>query len=309
MSLYQKHRPTSFDMVLGSKNQATIKSIRAVIEGGSPPHSFLLKGPHGCGKTTMGRLIANELGCVDDDFREIDSADFRGIDSIREIRRVMHFKPLHGERRAWLLDEVHKTSGDAQSALLKGLEDPPPHCYFILCTTDPEKLLPTIRSRCAIYEVHRLTDDDMMKLLRRIAQKEGVQLTRSVLESIVDGAKGHPRDAIQILQQVSSSPETAAALIEGRNILESKVLDLYQALIRGTGWKSVRSVLSELKATGEDAEGVRRYVLACCSNALLQDANDRAGIIMEQFLLPFYDVGFPGLVFACYSIVREPVPV
>lgn len=304
MSLYQKHRPPVFDQIIGEKNQKTALAIQEMLSRKDPPHAYLLTGPHGCGKTSMGRIIGNELGCVGDDFREIDSADFRGIDTVREIRRVMHIRPLQGKRRGWLIDECHKMTNDAQNALLKGLEDAPSHCFFVLATTDPDKLLKTVRSRCVIYSVFRLGEDEMMKLLRRVISAESLSLPRNVMQAIVDAAHGHPRDAIQILETVSNDPGKAQALIDGRDVIESNVRELYGALIRQEGWKSISATLNELKAAEEDPEGIRRFILACCSNELLRGESDRAAVIADEFINHFYDTGFPGLVYACYTVFR-----
>ena len=149
-SLHQLYRPESFDEVIG--NEDTIERLKAVLGNEiRRPHSYLLHGPAGCGKTTLGRIIAKEVGCKGMDFVELDSADFRGIQSVRGIRRQTAYAPMESECRVWLLDEAHALTNDAQTALLKALEEPPSHVYFILCTTMPEKLLPTLRSRCSQY--------------------------------------------------------------------------------------------------------------------------------------------------------------
>src|SRR5690606_35672662 len=138
----------------------------------------------------------------------IDPADFRGIDTIREIRKQSGFQPLESTCRVWILDECHRLTNDSQSALLKILEDTPKHAYFVLCTTDPQKLLPTIRGRCADYQVRPLSEQQMRILLRRVVKAEGESLERKVYDQIVQDSMGHPRNALQILNQVLAvSPE------------------------------------------------------------------------------------------------------
>ena len=186
MSLFNKYRPTSFDEIKGNKQ--IISSLPELLQKDDRPHSFLIHGPTGCGKTTIGRIIANELGCVGSDFREVDSADFRGIDTIREIRKNSLFKPLEGKVRVWLIDECNKLTNDAQNALLKILEDSPPHVYFVLCTTDPQKLIPAIKGRCAQYQVAPLLERELFGLLRKIARDEGETLEKERY-SIVIGSE------------------------------------------------------------------------------------------------------------------------
>ena len=117
MNLYNKHRPETFEDMIG--NSETIHSLQTMISKKEHPHAYLFHGEYGCGKTTLGRILASSLGCKNNDFREIDSADFRGIDSIREIRKQSIYKPLESSCRVWLLDEVHKLSNDAMNALQK----------------------------------------------------------------------------------------------------------------------------------------------------------------------------------------------
>ena len=158
MSLSRKYRPQSLDEIYG--NKAVVKSLGSVLNKKEVPPAFLFTGNSGCGKTSLARIAATQLGCTGHDFKEVDSADFRGIDTIRGIRRQMRLKSMSGIR-VWLLDECHKMSGDAQSALLKALEDPPSHVYFMLATTDPQKLLKTIRNRCVHFEVQPLGNSEI----------------------------------------------------------------------------------------------------------------------------------------------------
>jgi DNA polymerase-3 subunit gamma/tau len=300
MGLAQKYRPGSLEEIVG--NQQLVNTLTSLLKKKDPPHTYLFAGPTGCGKTTLGRICAKVLGCAVQDTEEQDSADFRGIDTVREIRRNSYYRPVAGERRAWILDEAHKLTNDAQNALLKGLEEPPEHCFYFLCTTDSEKLLPTIRSRSVQFAVKPLLDNEMMALLRRVTRLEGHPLPKSVMESIADAAHGHPRDALQILEKVlASEPGQYKETVESF-LIGSKTIDLCRALLNRQGWKAISAILNDLK--GEDTEQIRRAVLGYCSAVLLSGQNDRAAEILDAFVNPFYDSGGPGLVLASYTVTR-----
>jgi len=302
MSLYNKYRPTSFDEFIG--NEVVIENLKNILRKEEKPHAFLLYGPTGCGKTTLGRIIAKELGCVGSDYVEVDSAYFRGIDTIREIRKQSYYAPIEGSCRVWLIDECHQLGKDAMSALLKALEDTPKHVYYILCTTDPEKLLPTIKGRCSQFPVSLLNEKQVFKLLKKVVVKEGETLQKEVYDQIIQDSMGHARVALQILEQVLSAPvENRLEIAKRAAEKQSQVIELCRALLQGDNWKKVSNILVGLQE--EEPEIIRRAVLGYCKTILLREVNNRAAYIMEQFLEPFYDTGFPGLVYACYSVVID----
>jgi len=300
MSLHLKYRPQEFDEVYGNKD--TVSALQGTLKKEDRPHSYLIHGPTGCGKTTLGRIIAKEVQCKGSDYREVDSADFRGIDTIREIRKQSQFRPLEGKCRVWLIDECHQLSKDAQNALLKALEDTPKHVYFILCTTDPQKLIPTIRGRCSQFQVNPLSDNEMKKLLRYVAKQEEESLQKPVYEQIIQDSQGRPREALQILAQVLNVESDKRLEVAKKSAeLQSQTIELCRALLQGAGWKKVANILSGLKE--EEPESIRRAVLGYCNSVLLKEENPQAGAIMEEMIEPFYNTGFPGLTFACFSIV------
>jgi DNA polymerase III subunit gamma/tau len=302
MALYHKYRPNTFEEIVG--NDQIIPSIQSMLENKKTcPHAFLLHGPTGCGKTTIGRIIARKLGCSGNDLREIDTADFRGIDTIREIRKQSQFMPLEGNCRVWILDECHQLGNAAQSALLKALEDTPSHVYYILCTTDPQKLLPTIWGRCSQFQVQPLTEKDMFRLLRQVVKAENENLSKVVYEQITQDSLGYPRNALQILDQVLHAPTDKRLEIAKQTAEEqSQSIELCRALIKREGWKYIASILTGLQ--NQDPESIRRHVLEYCNSVLLKGENDQAGLIMENFVEPFYHTGKPGLTFAAYSVVK-----
>lgn len=303
MNFHIKYRPETFDDVMG--NEDIIASLRKMVEHPeTSPNAFLFSGPTGCGKTTLGRIVARELGAVGNDFREVDSADFRGIDMIREMRKQSQFRPLEGKLRVWLLDECHKLSNDAMNALLKALEDPPSHVRYILCTTDPQKLLSTIRGRCTQYPVEMLTEIEMKKLLRRVVKAEGESIGKDVYDQIVLDSDGHPRDALQILSKVLSVEGDKRLAVARRTAeAQSQTIELCRALTSRAPWSKVSVILNGCKA--QEPETMRRAILGYCQSILLKKADDGVASIMEEFLDPFYDSGYPGLVWACYSAINN----
>jgi DNA polymerase-3 subunit gamma/tau len=301
MSLYHRYRPTSLNEVKG--NEDLLSGLQTMLSKPDPPHVYLLHGAYGCGKTSIARIIAEQLNCVGNDLKELDSGQFRGIDTIREIRVNSSYKPLEGKNRCWILDEIQKLTGDAMSALLKILEDTPPNVYFILCTTEPQKILDTIKSRCIQLQVKTLSDDQMTSLLRKVVRGEGETLQKEVYEQIVQDALGHPRNALNILEQVLASPiENRLNVARKSAENQSQSIELCRALLRGAKWKEISVILKGLQ--DQQPEDVRRHVLGYCQTVLLKEDNMRCGLIMEFMIEPFYNSGWPGLVFATYSIVK-----
>lgn len=303
MTLYKKHRPQKFKEIVG--NAGVVESLQKMVSDlETCPHSFLFHGPTGCGKTTLARIVGKELGIKGSDLRELDVADFRGIDVIREIRKQSAFKAIEGKNRMWILDESHKLTNDAQNALLKILEDTPDHVYFILCTTDPQKLIKTIRGRCSQFSVDLLTNKEMQKLLLRVCRAEKVKPQKKWIIQIIKEAKGHPRNALQILDQVIRvSEKNRLKIIKQIALEENQSIELCRALLKNDPWKKIRNILKGLK--DQDPESIRRHVLGYAQSVVLNADNERAGLIMEEFLTPTYDAGFAQIVYASYVVSKN----
>lgn len=301
--LYQKHRPQTLDEIKGNRN--LVVTLRGLLKDKKKcPHAFLFVGETGCGKTTIARIIASELECTENNLIEIDTAQFTGIDSVRDIRKSSQFTPLGGGVRVFIMDEIHRMTNDAQNALLKILEDTPPHIYFILCTTNEKSLLPTIIGRCSRHQVSLLNDQEMGDLLGDVLNKEEVVIAVSVLEMIVKSAQGHPRNALTILEQVIATPPKRQLIVaEQAQIVETESIELCRALLARKGWKVVSGILKNLKAN-DDAESIRRLVLGYMSAVLLNKEDDQCALVLECFREPFYNSNFPGLVLACYQVVK-----
>ena len=303
MSLYLKYRPAELTGIKG--NTEVVSALEGMLKDiPSCPHSFLLHGPTGCGKTTIGRTIANRLGCLEADFHEVDSADFRGIDTIREIRKQSQFMPQESPCSIWLVDECHKLTNDAQNALLKILEDTPPRVYFVLCTTDPQKLLPTIKGRCSQFQVKPLSDTQMLSLLREVTKAEGESLQKTVYEQIIQDSFGLSRNALQTLDQVLRvEPEQRLEVARRSAEQQSQSIELCRLLMGKSSWKQISTILEGLK--DQDPEGIRRHVLGYAQAVLLKSDNQQAGLVLEAFIEPFFNSGFPQLVLACYIVNKR----
>jgi len=302
MGLYQTHRPTQLTDVKG--NGQVISSLTNLLAKKNKPQVYLLHGPTGCGKTTIGRIIFSELGVTGRDLVEINSANFRGIDTAREIIQNAGYKPMESAARGYLIDEAHRLTKDAQNALLKFLEDTPKDIYIVMCTTDPGDLIPTFRNRCIDLQVNLLNEREMRSLLVPIVKSEGKTIEKEVITQIIESAAGHPRKAIQILETVlETSPELQ--LQAAKKIAEEKTEAINLARILSnpkSRWSDVAPILRTLKAA--DAETIRRVVLGYAQAILLNGDNLRAAQIMEEFLEPTYNSGFPQITFACYSIIK-----
>ena len=161
--LYKEFRPSVFEDVKGQKRAVSL--LENYIQNKDLPHALLFTGDSGTGKTTLARIVGSEISCSKQEFIEINCADFRGIDMVREIRKQMNFAPFYGEVKVWLIDEFHSAPKATQEALLKLLEDPPSYVYFMLATTEPGKVLRTIKTRCTEIPLNLLTGTQICRFL------------------------------------------------------------------------------------------------------------------------------------------------
>lgn len=303
--LYRQYRPTTFKAVVGQGEAIAVLQKIAKDEK-NRPHAILFSGPSGCGKTTLARILCAKIGCHANDLIEMDSASFRGIDSMREIRGRVGLSPTNGKVRVWLLDELHQMTRDAQNAFLKLLEEPPRHVFFFLATTDPGKLLPTIRTRCTEIKLQRILASDLVTAVKRIEAKEGKELSEDVRDKLVEVADGSARKAIVLLNQIIDleDEEEQMAVLSSPDA-EKQAIDIARALLKPhTKWPEVAGLLKECK---EEAEDIRRLILGYATSVLLGGGKlaGRAFFLIEAFRDNFYDSGRAGLAAACYEVFQQ----
>tara|TARA_Y100000310_G_scaffold218179_1_gene219348 strand:- start:3775 stop:4731 length:957 start_codon:yes stop_codon:yes gene_type:complete len=308
MPLHIDYRPETLDEIVG--NKFTVKGLRTILDRDKKeiPHSFLFHGASGCGKTTFARIISKELKCKNNNYIEINAGNNRGIETARNILKNIQYKPMGGGVRVILLDEVHATTKDFQNALLKSLEDTPPHTYFILCTTNPKKLLNTVISRCTMFEVKKLTDSLLTGLIKTVIVQERKEVAREMLEQIVKKACGSPRQALINLDKVIDlTPKDGMRVIQTFKTQEESVLELCRALLNRSEWNKVCKIL---KGIEEEPETVRWSVLGYMNGTLLrnkteygsQSLDKQAAIVLDMFQYPFFDSGKAGLTLACFKV-------
>jgi DNA polymerase-3 subunit gamma/tau len=302
VNLYQKHRPTELKDIIG--NGATIGSLQALIDAKERPHTVLITGPSGSGKTTIARILARKFGCSDRDTIELNTANFRGVDTAREIIQQVRLKPMDGESRAWILDEAHKMTNDGQSALMKVLEDTPSHVYFFIATTDPQKLLKTIVNRCVQFTMQALPENRIAYLVNSIAEKEGITLQPGVTEYISKNCQGSCRLALNMLEKIIGlEPERQLHAVAQATQEETEIIDLCRALVGKKSWATITDILKRLQET--EPEQVRLAVLNYCHKVLLSKDDPAIFLIMDSFKTPWYSNGKAGLTMACYEAISK----
>lgn len=301
MELYRKFRPNRWDQIFGQDD--VVRLCRQLIKKNSVPHVFLASGPSGCGKTTILRLLAAKLGATEDDIIDHNCADNRGIDDIRDIRRRVNVKSF-GTCRVWILDEAHQLPNTSQSLLLKLLEEASETNYFMLATTDPQRLLKTIRTRCQKLRLKLLDDPTMEKMLIDVCQRAKIKISDDVREKIVSHAEGSAREAMEILHAVSvlDGEDDQLEAIE-KTSTERDAGELARAMLYGTpAWSDLMKIIDGIK---DDSEAIRRRVVAYVGKVIKGGGKQqfRAYQIMRSFSKPFYNSGDADLVASCFEVV------
>lgn len=251
VTLYRKYRPKGFEEIAGEEE--IVQTLKNSLKSNRLAHAYLFTGPRGVGKTSIARLMAKGLNCLTNgitdtpcnvcenckeisignflDLIEIDAASNRGIDEIRQLKEKINYSPTKGRKKVYIIDEVHMLTKEAFNALLKTLEEPPEHVLFILATTEPDKILPTIISRCQRYDFKSVNYRDMRKKLLYIVDNEGYKIDEASLVAIYEASGGSMRDAISILERLMINTEEKSIIIEKTEdvlgITPLKTIDLF----------------------------------------------------------------------------------
>lgn len=290
LPLTLKYRPSTLDEVVGQ--DAVVRSIRTAVDVGPTPHAFLFSGPAGTGKTTLARIVARMVKCGFGNLMEIDAATNTGIDNMREVMGTLKYKGFgESPNRAVIVDECHQLSKGAFDSMLKILEEPPAHVFFMLCTTNPGKVPPTIVSRCASYNLRELSKDDLWDLLESVAKRERLDVPEDIMGAVVRAANGSPRAALSALQIVHD----ARSLKEAQTLLaqpmeDGELIDILREMVN-TGRVQWPRVLEVLKANKDaDPEGMRLGIVNYLAAVLLNTAQEKKAAalldILNQFMKP-----------------------
>ncbi len=273
-ALYRKYRPQTFEEVVGQG--AVTRTLTNAIERDQVRQAYLFAGPRGTGKTSLARILAKGLNCQNGptttpcnvchacvaissgsslDVVEMDAASQRGIDDIREIRERVVLQPVEGRSKVYILDEAHQLTDAAWNALLKLIEEPPPHLVFVFCTTELQKVLPTVRSRCQTFVFQRPRLPDLIRRLRLVADGEGMDVPDAALALVARGARGSFRDAESTLDQLASATEgkiTVQAVLQLLGAVEEQALFRLVDLVIDRDTASALVFVEELSEQGQD---------------------------------------------------------
>jgi len=282
-ALYRKWRPRTFDEVVGQKH--VVRTLRNALVSGRVHHAYLFAGPRGTGKTTTARLLAKAVNCLAPeeerpcnacdictainegrllDLIEIDAASNTGVDDVRELRERVGFRPNTARYKVYVIDEVHMLSNAAFNALLKTLEEPPEHAIFVLATTEPHKIIPTVLSRCQRFDFRRISIEEIVKRLAWLADEEGIDVERQALELIARQATGSMRDAESLLDQLASYNEGGITVEEMRSALgigaDETVMEITTALADGDVAKGLRTINAAVDQGADPRQFARQMV-------------------------------------------------
>jgi DNA polymerase-3 subunit gamma/tau len=283
--LYRKYRPKSFKEVLGQEH--VVEALEGAIKLGRVSHAYLFSGSRGTGKTSVARILAKALGTSETDLYEIDAASNRGIDDVRLLREGVSAVPFESTYKVYIIDEVHMLTKEAFNALLKTLEEPPPHAVFILATTELEKVPETIISRCQTFTFKRPSQKILKEIAERVSKKEGFSIESPAAELVALLAEGSYRDAQGILQKaMGASRDAKITLAEVERITSAPKGALVNALIDALEKKDTASGLTSLQKAVEQNIDVKIFAKLLLAKLrfvlLLRNAPEMERVIQEE---------------------------
>ena len=273
-ALYRKYRPTNFENVVGQ--ETIVKTLKNEIINNKLSHAYLFTGPRGTGKTSIAKIFAKTINCLDHengvpcekcvictqinnkqftDIIEIDAASNNGVDEIREIRNKVSLVPGEGKYKVYIIDEVHMLTTGAFNALLKTLEEPPAHIIFILATTEPHKIPETILSRCQRFDFKRIADTSIVERLKCICNEEKITISDEALYEIAQISNGGMRDSISLLDQVNAyknSDITVEDVHQVNGSLSKKELDKFISYIFDKDIENILKALDQYDNSGKN---------------------------------------------------------
>ena len=290
-TLYRKYRPNSFELVYGQ--DAIVKTLMNIVKNDRLSHAYLFTGPRGTGKTSSAKLFAKAINCLNPingdacnecencksfnensnpDIIEMDAASNNGVDEIREIKNKVNLVPSMSKYKVYIIDEVHMLSIGAFNALLKTLEEPPSYVIFILATTDPQKIPPTIISRCQRYDFKSISKENMKKCLNNIIKKENISIEEDALDEIIINSNGGMRDAIGLLDQSSSFCESniTSKDIEdlSGNISNNEITTFLKSVVN-IDYSDIYNKINEYSLNGKDFNLICEKLINFIRNILL----------------------------------------
>lgn len=281
-----KHRPQGYQTVIGHK--AAISSLRR-FRSSSYPHTMLFVGPSGVGKTTLARIFAKEVGCHANDLREVNAANFTGVDAWREVLNSLAYAPKSGNVTVVIVDECHMLSKQAWNSLLKDTEEPPAHVFWVFCTTEAAKVPKTIRTRAHEIVLERVGRADLRELVAGVCGVEEIALLDGAMTPLLEYADGSPRQALTGLAMIAG----AETVDQVRELLQepgetSQGVELSRLLYGRTAptWAALMKVLKAMDSP--NAEGLRREVEAYGTKVVMNPkAGPEALSVLEQFSTPY----------------------
>lgn len=302
MNLTTEYRPNSLEEVIGNNKAVTV--IKKNLKSKTIPHTYMITGPTGSGKTTLARILANLLGAHENDIIEYQ---LRSIEETRDLREDLNSAPMYGKAKVYIIDELQHLTKDGQNDLLKPLEDTPKHVYFILCTTDPQKIIDTVKGRCIKIKTEPLCETDAYLLLSKLTQNEKQPLDNSIAKLIINKAEGLPRNIITAFASVRGidNVEDVSKILESYDLNDSaELIDLARNIVYSTlNWIDISN---KLKTLTIEPESIRIMLANYMKAGLLSNIPPKSTMfakLLEYFINPFYaqQTAHASLTLACYK--------